>query len=133
MPGAFVPAGSLAGVCWGRSSSLEIRAAGHGDGFRPGGGEQVSKARKQAQCECANYHLEAESGRAPGRSLLSSPIAASGFGKHIEARLALKAQLARFRMVHAAQVNGVAIVERLSFGRQRLVVDKGAIGALVIV
>ncbi len=41
--------GVFAETCRERSLCLEIRAAGHGDGFRSGAGEQVPKARKEAR------------------------------------------------------------------------------------
>lgn len=50
--GHFYPlsaAGVLVETCRRRSICLEIRAAGHGDGFRSGGGGQVLKARITAR------------------------------------------------------------------------------------
>jgi hypothetical protein len=44
-----IAAGVFAETGRGRSICLEIRAAGHGDGFRSGEGEQVPKARGGAR------------------------------------------------------------------------------------
>lgn len=100
---AGLPAGAIQGE---RQSCLESRAAGHGDGFRSGGGEQAPTARKRR----AMRRLPSwRSGQAPGRFSLSCPRASGGLGGGIEARSPLKMQLAGSGMANVTQGDVVAV------------------------
>jgi hypothetical protein len=101
------PAGLPVGVVLGeRQSCLESRAAGRGDGFRSGGGEQAPTARKRR----AMRRLPSwRSGQAPGCFSLSCPRAGGGLGGGIEVRSPLKAQLTGSGMADVTQGDVVAV------------------------
>jgi len=66
---------------------------------------------------CANYHLELESGRAPGRFPLSQPGGSGRLDGSIEAHLPFEAQPASVRMIRIAQRDAVAVPQQSLLAR----------------